>query len=325
MSQGKRNAAGGAMVATSIAVLAAIRHWHLDHLLSGGSLDQLLGDLELPTSALAFLGLCTVSVLAFGAYIAMQVEKHRRATAQARERAQGFERSRAGGTRGGPAGDEAPEEPAPPPGCARLGCAGVCCVLGLLCLLTGWSMFSDWVDAAPLPVPVDVVELEQGAPAPNAYVRLGKHMAFRQGMVFRSSGNTVSSAWYPILSARHPFVLKMRQEGLTPDRMVVVPRARMDELGQFAVLAQNTRWRDKAQIPDYGEISQDRVGFLKGLASEYLQAADRDAIQGQYPKLDLTRVQVLEDGGRPPALGSLFVAACFALVALFGAYRLGWP
>ena len=194
----------------------------------------------------------------------------------------------------------------------------------------GYQEFKLGNDASQTPVAVDLAKLESGEPLPNVHVKVGEHLCIYTASVYRyktsSSGEeaTASSrvefAYFPIISQEHPWFEEARtviaRHGGEVD---AVPEKEWPEIKQFAVLVKtSTRFPTVGSIPDeWGEgetVSGLVINRVKKLSGE-----ERDLVQQSFPKLDLEKVLILEEGRRPKSTAaSLSMAGGGALLAMVG-------
>jgi len=186
------------------------------------------------------------------------------------------------------------------------------------------------------PTAVELAKLEAGETPDNYYVRIGEHVPLYPAALFAyktskyskeepGPGPPITYCFYPIVSRSHPavqaiegFARKAGAAGNLPD-LEMLP-----DVTDFRVLVKTKRFETAGSIPDNTNVAASVEGLIINRISS-LGSDEKDLIRKQFPKVNLDKVLILEEGRKPTSLlaavgmilGALVlvgggIAACFA-------------
>jgi len=199
---------------------------------------------------------------------------------------------------------------------------------GILCYF-GYREFSVSRGATKDPLTVELMNLEKDSETGNSNLAVGEHWAIYPAVVYEyetsSPGEQVSDtskvnfAYYPIISDKHQFFKKMMVLVAQYGDVDSIPEKSFPSVDEFTVLVKTKRFGTVGSIPmdDWGEekgvtgLVINRIKTLKG--------EERDLIQQSFPKVDLDKVLILEEGRTPTSsAGALGMIAGGALLIAMG-------
>lgn len=158
-------------------------------------------------------------------------------------------------------------------------------------------------------VAAELADLEQGGKLPNKHIKLGEHIALYGEIVYEYSQSKYSSAaptnttkvntsYYPVISTSNDFVVKIdelfeKHEGNIPAETPI------PTVNNFAVLVKTNRFKKVGDIPPHYMQSESD---LKGLVINDIKSLSKEEakyIKQGFPRLDVNKVFILEDGRQP--------------------------
>jgi hypothetical protein len=185
-------------------------------------------------------------------------------------------------------------------------------------------------EASLEPVPASLASLESGEALPNVHVALGEHLCLYGASVYqyqtRSGSDTpgvstkIDYAYFPIISPEHPWMDQVRSVVLLHGGQVeAVPNNAWPEIEQFTVLVKSKkRFKTVGDIPDLVEVEDGVTGLVVNRIRK-LGGKERELVQQAFPKADLDKVLILEEGRTPKtATATLGLAGVGIAVALAG-------
>lgn len=210
--------------------------------------------------------------------------------------------------------------PQPPPGPPPRGagaqvvlrvCAVFLFLLGLLTLLVTAGMGAGALQASSVAMPGDLREMERGAPLPDKHLDLGRHLALYQvGVPWPPDpGARRRRVFYPALSADHP----QAQAGST------LTRDQARTLEGVVFLVGSPALRKPEPLPGSPVWRDTASGMVR--SAHLLPSSQRKAFQEAFPKLDLEKVHLLQEGQTPPHPFFVLLTLGISLGMLYGGYR----
>lgn len=161
----------------------------------------------------------------------------------------------------------------------------------------GYQEFQVGRDASATPVEVTLSSLEQGEPAPNVHLQVDEHIALYHECVYSYRQNKgevgepgpeakVNFAYYPIISAEHPFV-QSEDNSATLDT--------------FAVLVKTHRLKTVGDIPDIPRMDSEVSGLVINRIGS-LKKDEKQLIAQSFPSMNLDQVLILQEGRKPSGM-----------------------
>jgi hypothetical protein len=192
-------------------------------------------------------------------------------------------------------------------------------MLALIPLIFAWTEWRIGSTATTEPLAVELGQLEKGQVPDNNHLKIGSHVACYFATVFTYTSKDrrqpdldtkVDYAFYPIISADHPYFHEVRriQEKY---RNVKTPPDEIDwpELSDFRVLVRTNRFKTVGDIPDDDTRTDPAVQGLVINRISTLDAEEQRLIKQDFPDIDFNKVLILSEGRRPSSgLFCLFLA-----------------
>ncbi len=211
-------------------------------------------------------------------------------------------------------------------------------VLGAMFAYFGVQEFRVSQGTSVEPVDVELASIEAGDSSENNHIRLGEHFAVYAGSVYQyrqgkyetgePTGTTdVDYAYYPIISAEHPFFTELATLADKHGSLDDVPDAEWPAIDSFSVIVKTKRFDTIGAIPDSMNAEDSVQGLVINLI-EGLDSEEESLLRQSFPKVDVNKVLIVEDGRQPAsAMKSLGMTAGGVLVSLAGAagFLIGRP
>jgi hypothetical protein len=186
-------------------------------------------------------------------------------------------------------------------------------VVGCVLAFVGAREFIVSSGTTSKPATVQLADLESGAPPPNNHLQIGPHTALYPASVYAyeqaknaevrpGPESKVQYCFYPIISDAHPFHQALAKLEQKYGGLQNVPETEPEpEIATFAVLVKTRRFPKIGAIPD-AIANPDSVEGLVINQIDSLTTEESKLVQESFPRLDLTKVLILEEGRRPAPL-----------------------
>jgi hypothetical protein len=190
---------------------------------------------------------------------------------------------------------------------------------GLLPLFMGLQLKFRASGASPVPVKVDLAQLEAGWRPADRHLQIGPHVALFQATSFWVSASADLSnpdtvldwAYYPICSEKHPAAAFAGR-----------PPSEIPSLKGVCVLVETQRFKTLGAIPQQGFPVSGLRGMIGRLAPDH-----RRHLEKHLPGIDPDRILVVEENATPPPVQNVqaflsFGGVCVALGLFVLLFRL---
>ena len=152
------------------------------------------------------------------------------------------------------------------------------------------------------PEEVQLLQLEGGQIPENSHLKVGPHYAIYAGSIYEyeeskysasstpSNSAKVNVCYYPIVSKSHPFVEAVERED------------DFFEFDQIAGLVKTKRFKKIGSIPEDLLADESNVQGLVVNRVDSLDKEEKKLLKENFPKVDIDRVLILEEGRQPSSL-----------------------
>jgi hypothetical protein len=147
---------------------------------------------------------------------------------------------------------------------------------------------------------VDLADLEKGKPLLQNHIQFGPHIAVYLAAVYSCKLNDkdkknppIDYSIYPIISHTNPMLAEWEAALAQKDGNDRVP-----QLTQLAVLIKTDKFKHLQEIPQQAKEEAHITGLVINRIRS-LEADEAKLIHEQFPRVDLDRVLLLEEGRRP--------------------------
>lgn len=206
-------------------------------------------------------------------------------------------------------------------------------VIGGCLAYFGYEEYRVGGSSSAEPVDVELADLEEGKPLPDTHVRIGKNYRLYLFNVFeyvkeegRRPGPDTEVTWvyYPIVSEKHPAIVKLRQLRAKYGSLGKAPKAERPKVEDFAVLIKTERYGTVKELPDGFDYIASATGLVINRI-ESLGDEERRLIRGTFPKIDFDKVYILEEHREPTSravsIGFIVAGALVVLLTLWLTFR----
>jgi hypothetical protein len=219
--------------------------------------------------------------------------------------------------------------------------------LGLVAIGGGlvlYGLTEKWAaeGTTPDPVEADLAKMETGDVPANRHVRVGPHLALYYGTVSsfktrnrlrpKADANTsLTHTYYPIIALSNPAAQALTAPAPKPEEPKPgEPKPDVGEADEpplpenFAVLVKTKRFKTFKDIPDDLVRREEAVQGMVFNRTRPLDYKEKKLLKEEFPKADLDKVLVLEEGRTPMSqagqTGFMIAGVLVALggVAFFG-------
>jgi hypothetical protein len=156
------------------------------------------------------------------------------------------------------------------------------------------------------PLAVDLAKLEAGETPSSNYVRVGEHWAICPAAVYRwkpskydtkkeaTSSTSIEYCYYPIVTKSHPSIPVIER---AMNQQIDGPL----DLGTFRVLVKSKRYATVGSIPGKLVMQSSMDGLIVNRISS-LDADEATWVKKGFPKLNVDKVLILEEGRKPTSI-----------------------
>ena len=162
---------------------------------------------------------------------------------------------------------------------------------------------------------VDLKTVEDGQTPESNHAKIGEHMAIFDASVYAvrqakhekgepGPGSKVEYCFYPIISNEHPYINALRELADKHGGLDNVPEeAAWPDIQDYTIsmLVKTKKFKTVGTIPD-GMDTQDTVQGLIINQIDSLDSEEEGLVKESFPKADLEKVLILEDGRKPASL-----------------------
>ncbi|MFP4140472.1 MAG: hypothetical protein ACLFVH_08135 [Phycisphaerae bacterium] len=200
-------------------------------------------------------------------------------------------------------------------------------VLGGVLIYFGYQEYAVGAGAGSQPKRVDLAGIEQGGKLDNTHVQFGDHMRLYYGLVYTfenatgtnpSSTDSVTKAYYPIISSEHMFARRMRALLEKHGDIDNIPEEQLPQIEKFKVLLKSTEYDTAGEVDRLPPVRESQS--VKGLVVNSINSLDSEEeslIRQSFPGVDLDRIIILEKDRKPMsvALSMGMIAGGVAMIA----------
>jgi hypothetical protein len=161
--------------------------------------------------------------------------------------------------------------------------------------------------ASSEPVPVELADLEAGAPLPGNHIRVGLHHCMYASSVIEYESDDgrmrpsaeVNWTYSPLISDKHPYMQKLRELEKQYGGLKRIPRtADWPALDNFAVLLKSEAYETVKDVPKGRKPYQSVAGLVINVI-EPLGDEEKRLIRKGIPNIDFEKVFIVEHGRKP--------------------------
>ena len=180
------------------------------------------------------------------------------------------------------------------------------------------------------PDAVVLADLEKGIQSiDNNHITVGEHVAFYGAALYEykkskyASGgpkptSKVNHAYYPIISAEHPFMQALGSLAEEYGGLENVPEGTaLPAIDQFSILVKTSRFKTINSIPDGLEEEKNVQGLIINRIKS-LDSKEVKLIKQSFPNLNLKQVLILDQGRKPTSVIGALAIIFGGLVLAFG-------
>jgi len=182
-------------------------------------------------------------------------------------------------------------------------------------------------EASVDPVNVELADLEAGSPLPDNHIKIGLHHCMYHLSVYdydydgddetMRSSSELNWVWSPLISDKHPYVLKMKALINKHGGLKKIPKsADWPVLKDFVVLLKSDYYETAGDVPG-GRKPYKSVSGLVMNRIESIGDEEKRLIRSQFPKIDFDKILILEHNRTPTSVvASISFIAVGGLMAL---------
>lgn len=200
----------------------------------------------------------------------------------------------------------------------------------------GWNEYTVSSGTTATPVTITLADLENGTIPDSNYIQIDTHWRLHSDTVYSykrpksASGDevkpsyTVTYAYYPVISEEHPYFETVADLLTKHGSLSEVPQTEWPKVDKFSVLVKTDTFETIGDIPDGWEEHDTLTGLIINRISS-LSDEEKSLIQGSFPKLDVSKLLILEEGRKPLgqifSLGSMGGGVVLMIVGLIMGYQ----
>ncbi|MEN6498236.1 MAG: hypothetical protein ABFD16_28380 [Thermoguttaceae bacterium] len=155
--------------------------------------------------------------------------------------------------------------------------------------------------------------LKRAISPPNNFVRLNDAVALYPMTVYSykkskynnappTATTSVNYSFHPVISKSHPFIASLAALAEKHGGLPNIPDTeKVPEIKSFAVLVKTHRFKTIGEIPDGARAEPSIQGMVVNQISS-LGSVEAKLVKQSFPGIDLTKVQILEEGRQPASL-----------------------
>ena len=183
-------------------------------------------------------------------------------------------------------------------------------LLGIFVGLHGHTEYLLQEKSSEHPIPIELMDLEAGRELSSIHLELGHHWKLFEESIYSyqieknedpdSPSLRVNYAYYPLISEAHPYSQAFNRLAANYGSMDEVPESEIPVLEDFAILVRTTQYKTVGAIPINGgwQEADQLVGMVVNDLRE-IKDDEKDLLYSSYPRLDLSRVLIVEEGRKP--------------------------
>jgi hypothetical protein len=194
---------------------------------------------------------------------------------------------------------------------------------GIMLTYSGWQEMTLSRHAKDEPVEISTVDLESGKIPENCHVVVKDAVALYPSSVYHykkskystkapDESTRITDALYPVISKKHPFFQAL-MTGKTSDKQLE------EALSSFGVIVKTTSFGTVGGIPQQMKDGVQLQGLILNHI-EKLDSKDEQLLRNSFPKLDPTKVVILEEARKPKgmliSIGMMVGGVILAILAL---------
>lgn len=181
---------------------------------------------------------------------------------------------------------------------------------GIMVIFHGYEELKLSRKSATAPIKIELAAIEAGKLPAQANIVIGEHLRLYPASVYSFSrkkgesgqpgpGTRVNYLYYPVLSADHPFLKEMQSLIEKYGALDKVPSGvKRPQLTDFAVLVKSQSKWTIGEIPNTW-VKKPTVSGLVVNDVDPLKDKETALIRETFPRFDVTRTLVLEEGREP--------------------------
>jgi len=183
-------------------------------------------------------------------------------------------------------------------------------VIGGCLAYFGYLEYQVGSQSSAKPVDVELADLEAGKPLPDNHTKIGRHHRIYGSSVYEYEtddgsqprpSSPVNWTYYPILSDKHPSIMKMRELEKKYGSWKKVPEAERPRVKDFAVIVKTEDFKTIKDIPGGRKYNKSISGLVIN-EIESLGDDEKDLIRAEFPKIEFEKVFILEEYRKPTSV-----------------------
>ena len=165
---------------------------------------------------------------------------------------------------------------------------------------------SDGADAGPTNVRLSEVERIGFLNLKN--ITIDAHLKVYPSLIYSFSAvagqteakdfNRIRYSYYPVVSLIHPYAIKIDELTKKYGGVEKIPNNLLPELSMFSILVKTADFQKKSDLPTHVQIGNGITGIITNDYSG-LSQDEKSLLLESFPKLDLNRVYLLDQGLQP--------------------------